>query len=282
MSLRSVWVNTLDYLKRTVTGLVVTILILCIALIVLWPRIVVTIDSGQVGVLFRRFYGTELDRTYAEGLHLVFPWDTMYIYTARWQTVEHDFDVLTSTGLPVTFKLAIRYRPDLRMIPELHTNVGPDYLNRIVIPETLAVLRQTVGRYTPEEIYTDQRGLIDSVVIRALSQTERRFVAVDDVMIKSVVLPISIAKAIEDKLRVEQEEKAYEYKIRMEEKEAQRKVIEARGIRDYQRIITETLDDRLLRWQGIQATRDLAKSENAKTVIVGGKDGLPLILNTDR
>jgi regulator of protease activity HflC (stomatin/prohibitin superfamily) len=282
MNLRSAWENVLDYLDRAKTGLIVTVLILIVLFIVLWPRIVVTIDSGEVGVLFRRFSGTEMDRTYREGLHIVFPWDTMYIYTVRWQTVEHDFDVLTNTGLPVTIKVAIRYRPDLRLIPELHTNVGPDYLNRIVIPETLAVLRQTVGRYSAEEVYTDQRGILDSVLIRSLSQSERRFVAVDEVLIKSVVLPDTIAKAIEEKLRVEQEEKAYEYKLRMEAKEAERKTIEARGIRDYQKIITETLDDKLLRWQGIQATRDLAKSPNAKTVVIGGRDGLPLILNPDR
>ena len=61
--------------------------------------------------------------------------------------------------------------------------------------------------------------------------------------------------------------------------EAERKRIEANGIMVYQSIISSTLDENLLRWQGIQATLDLAKSKNSKVVVIGaGEEGLPIIL----
>lgn len=269
--------------QRNAFRILLTLLCFVIATLVMWPYVVVTIRPGEAGVLFHRFTGTDMDKVYGEGLKVIFPWDVMYVYNCRLQNVERDFHLLTNTGLPVNIHIAIRYQPDIHLLPHLHTEVGPEYVENVVIPETEAVLRKFVGQFSPEEIYTSKRGLLDGIVMNSLAQSEARFVRIDDVLVKAVNLPAPVQKAIEDKLVLEQQEKAYAFRITIEKQEAERKRIEALGIRDYQHTIRDTLDDKLLRWQGIQATRELAVSNNAKTVVVGsGRDGLPLILGGDR
>jgi len=267
------------HLRQNLAHFLIGVLILAIIVIVLAPRIIVTVRSGEAGVLFRRFTGTELTRIYTEGLYLIFPWDIMAVYNVRLQTHEMNFRMLTATGLPVELRVAVRYQADARLLPQLHVQVGPDYLNKVVVPEVEAVLRRHVGQYSPEEIYTTKRGLLDSIVINSITAAEKRFVNVDDVLIKMVTLPQAVADAIERKEVYDQQEKEYVYRLAIEQKEAERRRIEANGIRNYQAIIKETLDEPLLRWHGIQATKDLAKSNNSKMVVIGnGGNQLPLIL----
>ncbi|MFO7481153.1 prohibitin family protein [Oceanibaculum nanhaiense] len=263
--------------RRTIAALL--LIALLIASVLLWNRMVVSIRSGESGVLYRFFSGTEMEQIYDEGVHLLWPWDRMFIYDMRLQTREREYSLLTSSGLPVHLNVAVRYRPDIRMLPLLHVAVGPDYLEKVVFPETEAVLRRAVGQYGPEEVYTSKRGFLESIVVSSLSKVESRYILIDDVLVKSVDLPVPVRDAIEQKLVLGEQEKAYEYRLAIERKEAERKKIEAGGIQEYQRRVGETLTQDLLRWQGIQATRELATSDNAKTVVIGaGKDGLPLIL----
>lgn len=262
-----------------VLGLLATVVVVA----ALWERVVISIKSGEAGVLYRYFSGTEMTNIYGEGLHLIWPWDRMYIYNTRLQTEERSYRLLTNSGLPVDIKVAIRYRPDVRLLPRLHVTVGSDYLSKVVFPETEAVLRKAVGQYGPEEVYTSQRGFLESIVITSLTNVEDRYILIDDVLVRAVDLPPLVRDAIERKLALNEERKAYDYRLEIEEKEAQRKAIEARGIETYQNTIKQSLTPDLLRWQGIQATRDLATSTNAKTVVIGaGEGGLPLILGNDR
>ncbi len=256
---------------------------LLIAGFVLWNRMVVSVKSGEAGVQYRYFYGTEMNEIYGEGVHVIWPWNRMVIYRVRLQNDTRQYQLLTRTGLPVTLEVAVRYRPDLRLLPMLHVTVGPDYANTIVMPETEAVLRRIVGQYRPEEVYTSARGFLEAVVIGALSNVERRYVIVDDVLVRSVELPAPVQAAIEEKSVLAEQQEAYTYRIAIEQREAERMAIEARGIQAYQNIIKESLTPDMLRWQGVVATRELATSPNAKTVVIGsGEDGLPLILGGDR
>jgi len=254
-----------------------------VALAVLWNRIVITVHSGEAGVLYRWVSGTEMNQIYGEGLHVLWPWNRMYIYNVRLQTKERNYTMLTKDGLPIDLQIAVRYQPDLRLLPLLHVTVGPEYLDKVVFPETEAVLRRAVGQYTPEQVYTSKLGFLESVVVSSLTSVEDRYVIVDNVLVRNVELPAAVRLAIERKLTLSEEQKAYRYRIEIEEEEAKRKAIEAGGIRKYQDTIKESLTEDLLRWQGVQATKDLATSPNSKTVVIGsGKDGLPLILGGDR
>ena len=250
-----------------------------ITITVMWPSIFITIRSGEAGVLFKRITGTDTENVYSEGLHLIWPWDRMYVYNVRLQTVLEEFEVLTKNGALLNLKVAIRYKPDYRTLTTLHKLVGPDFLNQIVLPETEAILRHYIGQYEPAEIYTTKPGLIDKIVLNALENSEQRYVIIDDVLLKSVGLPESLRDSIDAKLVFEQKSLTYQYRLALEKEEAQRKRIEAEGIRDYNRLVSETLSEDLIRWQGVQATKELALSPNSKTVIIGGgQGGLPVIL----
>lgn len=258
-------------------------LALLMAGVLLWNRMVISIKSGEAGVLYSFFTGTDQSNIHGEGVHVIWPWNTMHIYDVRFQTREQVYSLLTSGGLSVNLKVAIRFQPDIRMLPLLHVSVGPDYVEKVVFPETEAALRRAVGQYGPEEVYTSHRGFLESVVVSSLSKMENRYIIVDDVLVKSVDLPTTVRDAIERKLALHEEEKAFQYRLSIEQKEAERKRIEALGIQSYQQIISKSLTPDLLRWQGVQATRELATSTNAKTVVIGaGKDGLPIILGGDR
>lgn len=258
-------------------------LMLVLFLAFLFPRIVITIGSGEGGVLYKRlFNGTITDYVFPEGLYLIWPWDTMYIYNARVQLVRHEFDVLTNKGLPIHLRIAIRFRPEYELLGVLHQQLGPDYVEKVIIPQIESVLRKNIGQYDPEDIYTNKEGILSRILLLALEEAGRKYVHMDEVVIRSLELPESVRKAIEEKLVYEQQYKSYVFRLAKEKEEAKRKRIEAQGIADYQEIISQNLNEQLITWHGIQATVDLATSHNAKVVVIGsGKGGLPLILGGD-
>lgn len=265
-------------------GFLIFLLIVITTIIVLWPLMVITVHSGEAGVRYSRFFGgTITDYVYPEGIYLIWPFDKIYIYDVRWQTVMHEFGFLTNKGLLVRLKLAIRYMPDYELLGLLQKEVGPDYVNKIIIPQAESILRRHMGQHDPEDIYTNKEGLLSNIVSLALEEIGMKFVRVDDIIIRSVELPPAIVGAIEEKLVYEQRSKAYDFRLSIEKREAERKRIEAEGINSFQTIIKSTLDDRLLKWQGVQATLELAKSNNTKVVVIGaGTNGLPLILNSEK
>ena len=273
-----------NWIKRKLPFIIIGMLILLLLILFFWSKIFVTIKSGQAGVLYLRLFGgTITDYVYPEGMHIVFPWDTMYIYNIRIQTALHDFEVLTNRGLPIKLQLAIRFHPEYEMVGLLHQQVGPDYINTIIIPEIESILRKKIGHFQPEDIYINKENILTDIIVKALDELGQKFVKINDVIIRKVSLPETIGKAIEDKLVTEQHLKAYDFRLLTEKKEAERKNIEAEGIKRYQDIISQTLNKELLTWQGINATLELAKSTNAKIVVIGSGDkGLPIILNMDR
>jgi len=261
--------------------LIVGALLLILVIIVLWSRILVVIRPGEAGVLYRMLTtGTVTDHVYAEGLHIVMPLNTMYKYDTRVKITLHELDVLTSSGLPIKLSLAVRYQVTYDLLGILHQQVGPDYPNKIILPQIESVLRRNIGQYTPEDIYTNRAEVLSKIISLALEEVGRRFIQVDDIIIRSVQLPEGVQKSIETKLVSEQQFLAYKFRLKMEAEEATRKGIEAEGIAAYQKTISKTLNDKLVQWQGIQATLELAKSPNSKVIVIGaGKAGLPIILS---
>jgi regulator of protease activity HflC (stomatin/prohibitin superfamily) len=280
--LKAMKAGSRSHIRAHFPAYVVSLLLFLFFLVYFWPMIFITVHAGQSGVLYKRFLGgTVVDHIYGEGFHIIFPWDIMTIYDVRYQTVPHRLDVLSNKGLKIQVLLTIRYRPETEVLGVLHQVVGPDYLKKVVIPEVEAVLRTVLGQYDADEIYTTKKGVIQQVVNESLEQVSQRFVKIDDVMITGVELPLKIKEAIEAKLEEQQLAEAYVFKLAREKQEAERKRIEASGIRDYNNMIEASLSEKVLKWKGVEATRDLAKSPNAKMVVIGGgKDGLPVILDT--
>ncbi len=273
-----------EWTARHAPGVAVVVFIAMFGLVYFGPRIFIDITPGHAGVLFRLFGGgTVIDKVYGEGLHVIAPWNVMTIYDVREQMVTRKINVLTERGLPITVTVTIRYQPERDVLGVLQAGIGPNYADKIVMPEVLATLRQLLGTYTVEDIYQTKRSLIEKLLTNSLEEAEQRYVIIDSVLITEVALPEYMSKAIQAKLEQQQLAEAYTFKIEREEKEAERKRIEAGGIKAYNTIVSSSLSPDLLTWQGIEATRDLAASNNAKVVVIGGggKSGLPLILNPD-
>lgn len=268
-------------LRKSIPWLLLVLVLIAIAALYLYREIVVLVKDGEAGVLYRTFQdGVDTEQIFGEGIHFIYPWDAMTIYNRRIQTTLHEFKVLTNKGLPISLSLAIRYYPEYEMIGVLHQTVGPDYVNTIVIPQIESVLRRDIGRRNPEDIYTNKEGILTSIVLRAIEEAGQKFVQIDDIIIRSVELPQDVKDAIDDKIVQQQLWQAYEFRLAAERQEAERKRIEARGVSDFNALIAESLQDDVLSYRGIEATKELAQSTNSKLVIIGGANGLPLILNT--
>ncbi len=248
--------------------------------IVLWNQVFVTVHSGERGVFYSRFYGgTETEWTYGEGIHAKWPWNKIYVYVVRVHQRGCKFDFLTSDALMVHIEISIRYRPRIESLGWLHKDVGPDYEERVIVPEVQSALRRLIGRRLPTELYQTSKGLLESMLSESLLQVAERYIELDDLLIKRIVLPPLVSDAIEQKLRQREMAAAYEYRLLQAEQEASRKKMEGQGIRDFQDIVWEGISEQLLRWRGIEAALELAKSPNTRIIVVSGEDGLPLIYN---
>jgi regulator of protease activity HflC (stomatin/prohibitin superfamily) len=269
-------------LKRSASyGLMVT-LVLTLLGIYFWQRIIYVIPAGHGGVLYRTFGdGTVTDYVYPEGFHAIFPWDRLSDYDTKVQLVLSDITVLTNKGLPIELKLAIRYHPEYDMLGLLHQKVGPDYVQKIVLPQVESVLRRNIGKEEPEAIYTNKEGVLTNIIARAIEETSEKFVSIDDIIIREVILPDDVRRAINEKLVYQQRDQAYEFRLTAEQKESERKKIEAEGIRVSQEIVNRSLTANLLEWEHIKAINDLSRSNNAKVVVMDtGKQVPPLIIPT--
>ena len=240
-----------------------------------------SIASGEAGVKYSSFSGTDLGVSYGEGLNVFWPWERMIVYDVRTKTETEPITALSSNGLTIGMDVSVRYKPLANQLPYLHTTYGQDYYARLIQPEIRSAAREVVGRYTPEELYSSRRTELQSEIERQVSDAVAdQFVEVEAILIRDVTLPDQIRQAIELKLQEEQRVQQIEFTIDRERREAERKQIEATGQAEYQRLITSTLTPQFLQYQGIQATQALAESDNAKVVIIGGDgNGLPVILN---
>lgn len=269
-----------DATRATGTRLLLVLALVSLVAIYFWRDVFITVHSGEVGVLFLRFQeGTRTDRVVGEGFKIIAPWDKLFIYNVRVQEVKHTMKVLTTEGLAVTLNLSIRYHPEKDMVGLLHQNVGPDYPQKIVVPEVESALRTVLAPFTMTEVYGSQRSLIQEAINESLERVQQKFVKVDQVVLREVILPDKVREGVEDKMTQQETLEAYQFRQKIAVAEAERLLTEANGRAAANRAIESSLTPEMLKWAGIEATRELAKSPNAKTVVIGsGPDGMPLIL----
>ena len=266
--------------KLVTTG--VLIFIGLIVLLTLTNSTFLTIEAGERGVLFERFGdGLDKDNIYGPGFHVVAPWNTMYVYDVREKQIEEKMQVLSSNGLNIDVDVTVRVAPNPSKIGYLHEQFGKNYAESLVRPETRSAVREIIGRYQPEELYSSKRSEVQTGIQENLEKAlANNYIDLRAVLIRDIKLPATVANAIEEKLEAEQAALKYEYILNQERQEAERKIIEAKAKADANRILNESLSANILKDKGIEATLELSKSPNSKVIVVGGGDdgGLPLIL----
>ena len=194
------------------------------AIIILISKTAVTIGPGEGGVLFERFGdGIDTEQTYGEGFHVVAPWNSMLIHKVRQQSISDEMNVLSVNGLEVKVNGTIWYEPEYENLGSLIKTKGEDYVNELLSPAVNAAARSVVGRYTPEQLYSSKRDVIEQEILdEVVTLLKGQFLNVKRVLVEDVKLPNTIKNAIESKLKQEQESLEYEFRLVTADKEAQK------------------------------------------------------------
>jgi len=241
------------------------------------------LETAEYGIVFRQFSEDPLDKEniLGPGFQLVAPWNDLIKYDVSKQKEEMKVDIIDKDGLNIDIDVTVIFYPKHDKLGYLHEAFKGRYIETLILPELRSIVRKVAGQYDAEEIFSTKRVELQTKIQLAIEKKyEEYYVSTQALLIRSVKLPEDIKKRIEEKLAKKQEAQAMKFVKEKARFEAERKVIEANGIAEYNRIINASLNDKILRKQGIEATLQLAESENAKIVIVGsGKDGLPIILN---
>jgi regulator of protease activity HflC (stomatin/prohibitin superfamily) len=308
------------FFVRHLPGLSFVVLVSLLIVVVLWPYVVITVPSGSVGVLWKRFNGLDLycwcwvgrgtvldpRELREEGLHIIWPWDKLYLYNLRLQSTQQTYNAISKDGVSVKAQISVRYQLLHNSVAVLHKFIGPDFLTSVVNPEIGSQARQVIAQFTAEAVYTSreqiQKQIRDAtqkslaanlnklVQPEAMEQPDPKHyndflqdaIQILDTLVLSIELPADIVAAINRQTEQYYMIQEYKFRVEREAEESKRKQIEADGIAAFQKTVSQGISESYLRWRGIEATLLLAQSPNAKVVVIGsGKDGLPIILNAE-
>jgi prohibitin 1 len=261
-------------------SVVVTVAIGIIGLIalVLLFNCVTRVGTGRVGVL--TLFGRVTGETLSEGIHVINPLKTVNELSVRSQTVKESASTPSSEGLMMSLDTSLIYHLNPVRAAEVFQKLGPRYEDVVVEPTLRSAIREATSSHSANALYTGERDAVARQIFDQLTgQLGARGMIVENVLLRDIQLPATLKQSIELKQQAEQEALAMNFRLQKETQEAQRKRIEAQGVRDFQQIVAQGITPSLLEWKGIEATETLAKSPNTKVVVVGNpKNGLPLIL----
>ena len=263
-----------NYYMHSLMGLMI------IAVIVLYfaEFIFIVVEAGHKGVLFDRLEnGTNVEKYLDEGFHIIFPWQTVVPYNTRIQEGEYRMAALTEDGLTVEVAVSYRFRPEPDSLGLLHKTLGPQYVETIIRPLIAAVTRNVISHHHVDRLYSTSRNELQIDMTKEVATQIHGVYPIEiiDLLVKNVALHSDVEQAIANKLIEEQKMLAYDFILRREEQEAQRKRVEGQGIRDF----ADTTNINYLQLRGIEATEELAKSQNSKVIVIGTESNdLPIIL----
>ncbi len=241
---------------------------------------IVQLNAGQIGV--QSLFGKIQSRTLSEGLNIVNPLVSVrkidvktqnYTMSAKHNEGDIEGDdairALTKDGLELVIDLSVLYRVSASDAPNLIRLVGPDYIDKIVRPITRTKIRDNSVYYDAVELYSTKRDEYQARITKDIEvEFKKRGLILENILVRNITLPETVKKAIEEKIKTEQESQKMQYVLSKEKQEADRKRVEAQGIADYQKIIGEGLSDKQLKYEQIKAYKELANSENAKVIIM--------------
>jgi regulator of protease activity HflC (stomatin/prohibitin superfamily) len=252
-----------------ITGLVVIVLVF---------NCVVKVPTGSVSVL--TLFGRVTGEVLPEGIHVINPLKASNELSIRTQEIKESASVPSSEGLVMNLDTSLIYHLDPDKAADVYRRLGPNYVLVLIEPNLRAAIRESTASHTANALYTGEREMVAKQIFEQLtSHLGDRGIMVENVLLRDIQLPQTLKASIESKQQAEQEALAMSFRLQKETQEAQRKRIEAGGIRDFQQIVAQGISPQLLEWKGIEATENLAKSGNAKVVVIGNsKNGLPLIL----
>ena len=263
---------------------VVFVLLGGILLFIFGSQMYTNIQPGQKGVKFYTLGdGLDTETTYGQGMNFYFPWNKMIVYDVKTQMHAVKVDGKDTNGVQCALAMNIIYHPVESEIGLLHNEVGEDYLNKLIKPKIGDIALTVIKEYTYDQIISHKKDEL-KIRIEKMMQDElaERHITIEEIKISDIIISTDIERAITEKVEAEQLALKQQYVLDKELQEAERKRIEAQGISDFQSIVNQTITAQLLKWKGIEATQEIAKSTNSKVIVIGNGDGdLPIILGGD-
>ena len=248
-------------MKKIITTILISILI----------SSCVTVRQGEIGV--KRKFGKINSDAFSAGLYPLNPFVAKMIKVpTRTMNLEVNLSLPSKEGLTIKSEISILYRIKSEMAPDIVENIGTNYVDNAILPVFRSASSDISANFMAKDMHSGKRSQIESAIKDRMSELlfERGFV-IEEVLLKSIILPQELSMAIERKLKAEQESMAMEFILEIEKKEAERRRIEAEGNRNAQMILSEGLNEAIIKLRSIEAFKELSKSPNAKIIITDGK-----------
>jgi regulator of protease activity HflC (stomatin/prohibitin superfamily) len=251
----------------------------------------VQIGTGEVGV--QVLFGSVQNNILPSGLHVINPLIDVQRLDVKTQNYtmsavrnegskegDDAIRVLSADGLEVIIDLTVLYKVIPTDAPNILRETGIDYTDKIVRPLTRTKIRDNAVYYDAVSLYSTKRDEFQGRIVKSIEDEFRhRGLLLEQLLIRNITLPQAVKTSIEQKISAEQDAQKMQFVLQKERQEAERKRVEAQGIADYQNIINASLTDRQLQYESIKAQLEIAKSPNAKVIIMG-KGNSPVILDT--
>jgi regulator of protease activity HflC (stomatin/prohibitin superfamily) len=251
-------------------------LILCLSALITSCAV---IRPGDVGI--KRTLGKLKGKTKTQGVIFFNPFiSTIVRIPIRTVNKEIRLNLPSKEGLNVQAEISILYHIEEEKVSEIITTVGRKYEQTLILSTFRSASADVCARFFAKDMHSGQRGIIEKEIKTQMSKLlDGRGFVIEAVLLKSITLPQGLYAAIEAKLRAEQEAQQMTFILQREEKEAERKRIEAQGIRDAQLIIKEGITDENIKWKSLEVLKEISMSPNAKLILTDGKT--PVLINGD-
>jgi len=240
-----------------------------------------SVPAGHLGVVTT--FGSPSPNLRTPGMHVCNPFAGIEAFSVKTTRYEQSHDVPTKEGLLVELNVALLFHVSPEKIYEIYTTLGEDYVQVLIAPLLASEVRGITSQNDAKALYNSGRELLQDNLTSAMEDALRpRGIVLEKVLLRGVGLPAQLKQSIEAKAKAEQEAEQMKFVLMKEQQEAERKSIEAKGIAEFQRIVTEGITPSLLQWKGIEATEKFTSSPNSKLVIMGNsKASLPVMFSGD-
>ncbi|MCU0353384.1 MAG: SPFH domain-containing protein [Cytophagales bacterium] len=262
------------------------------------------VRQGEVGV--KRNLGKVSPMPLSEGPRGFNPFTSTIIkMPTRTVNLEVKLDLPSKEGLTIGSDISILYRIKPAMAPEILQKIGLGYEDEVILPVFRSAAADITSKFYAKDMHSGERAAIEKAVKdQMMAILESRGFVIENVLMKSIRLPQGLAQTVEQKLQAEQDAQRMEFVKEREQRDAERRVIQAEGEKNAQIIaaegrkrmmeieaegkanamkieadaqmkanemINKSLTPAVLKYKSIDAYRQVSTSSNAKLVITDGK-----------
>jgi len=253
--------------------------VVCILVVILTT--LRTVPAGHLGL--KTTFGSPSPDLLTPGMHVTNPFAGVERFSVKTTRFEQSNTVPTREGLLVELDVALLFHVQPDKIFEIYTTLGEDFVDVLIGPLLASEVRGITSQNDAKALYNSGREILqDNLTTSVEAALRPRGIILEKVLLRGVTLPAQLMQSIEAKAKAEQASEQMKFVLMKEQQEAERKSIEARGIAEFQRIVTEGITPSLLQWKGIEATEKFTESKNSKLVIMGNsKASLPVMFSGD-